>query len=68
MGPPSLGNAWMISVLQASPACPLIRMAQEPQMALRHEQRRASVPSVSSRMRIRPSNTVLDSVISRVYS
>ena len=68
MGPPSFGMTWMSRVLHASPARPLIRMAHEPQMALRQEQRSASVPSISSRIRISPSSTVLDSAISSAYS
>ena len=45
-------------VLQARAAWPLIRIAQEPQMALRQEQRRDSVPSSSSRIWISASRTV----------
>jgi hypothetical protein len=44
--------------LQANPAWPLIRIAQEPHMALRQEQRRLKVPSISSRIFIKPSSTV----------
>ena len=46
---PSCTTVWAM-VLQARAAWPLIRMAQEPQMALRQEQRRDSVPSSSSRI------------------
>ena len=50
--------------LQASPAWPFIRIAQEPQIELRQEQRRLKVPSVSSRTLIRASNTVpLSSIV-----
>jgi hypothetical protein len=45
-----------------------MRIAHEPQMALRHEHRSASVPSISSRILIRPSRTVADCSTSRVYS
>ena len=51
IGPPSLGIAWISKVLQARPAWPLMRIAHEPQIALLQEQRSASVPSNSSRMR-----------------
>ena len=67
-GPPPRGTASDIFVLHARPACPLIRMAHEPQMALRQEHRSVSVPSISSRTLIRPSKTVAESSISRSYS
>ena len=47
-----------ILVLQASTPRPFTRTAHDPQMALRHEQRSARVPSTSSRILISPSSTV----------
>ena len=61
-------NARDRAVLQARAAWPLIRMAQEPQMALRQEQRRVRVPSISSRILIRASSTVALSGTDRAYS
>ena len=61
-------NTWAACVLQASPACPLMRMAQEPQMELRQEQRRLRVPSTSSRILMRASRTVALSSTDTGYS
>ena len=65
MGPPFLATSEIL-VLQASMAWPFMRMAHDPQMALRHEQRRARVPSMSSRILIRPSRTTAPSSMSSV--
>ena len=58
MSSPS-GDIWVTRVLQAKAAWPLTRMAQEPQMALRQEHLSDRVPSMSSRMLMRASRTVV---------
>jgi hypothetical protein len=45
-------------VRQARSILPLITIAQEPQTADRQEERKASVPSISSRIRISTESTV----------
>ena len=64
-GPPFKGSMSLIFVLQASMAWPFTRIAHEPQIALRQEHRRASEPSISSRIFMRPSSTVALSSISK---
>jgi len=56
-----------ICVLQARRALPLIRIMQEPQMALRQEQRSESVPSWYSRASISVSSTVALDGMSILY-
>ena len=64
----AVASSTMLStdVLQARRARPLMRMAQEPQMALRQEQRSDSVPSWYSRTSISESSTVALSGMSTV--
>ena len=55
--PPSETCSFSLA-LHARTAWPFTRMAQEPQMDARQEQRRAREPSISSRTLIRVSRTV----------
>ena len=48
-------------VLHPNLACPFTRKEHEPQTALRQEQRKVNVPSISSRILISASSTVAKS-------
>ena len=64
---PSSDRCCVTRALHARTAWPFTRMAQEPQMAARHEHRSASEPSISSRTLISVSRTVKLSSTSTSY-